>query len=444
MSCGSEGMNRDMFRKLRNRLLLFNLAVTGIVILAAFGTVYWSTFSNIQSDIRTRLYAVPDIVFFGDGTTVSVGQVGDSGTLPSGGQIVITASEMFTLETDSAGEVLAIHSVLNMPDAAYAQAARMALSDKNGSTPIDWQGKKWRSKISPVQDNADLPVQEAASSLQRLRITFLDVTDSYAALSALRNTLLAVGAAVLLLLFAISFLFANRAIRPVIEAWTRQKQFVSDASHELKTPLSIVNANLAVLLENRKETVESQMKWLEYIRIGTDRMTKLIYDLLTLARIDDSSRQPDCQTFDLGRTVADVLSTFEAAIVRKNIALTQSGFPRVIVKENEERIRQVLTILTDNAVKYANEGGKIHISLIKTKTQAQFEISNTGKGIRQEDLSKVFDRFYRTDSARTYESGSYGLGLAIAKGIIEQAGGSITVQSKGDQWTVFTFKVWLL
>ncbi|MBW4081986.1 cell wall metabolism sensor histidine kinase WalK [Paenibacillus sp. S150] len=428
-----------MFRKLRNTLLLFNISITGIVILAAFGTIYWITSSSIQADIHAKLYNVPQIEFSGGGGASLSAQVQDSDSLDTESQIVINASEMFSLETDSAGKLVEIYSALELPETAYEPAARQALTLKNSSSLIHWQGKQWRCRIVAVQEAAEGSAKEDASlAKQRLRITFLDVTDSYKTLNALRNTLLAVGAAVLFLLAAISFFFANRAIRPVIEAWAKQKQFVSDASHELKTPLSIVNANLGVLLENRSETVGSQLKWLEYIQAGTDRMTKLIYDLLALARMEDSSRQPQARTFDLSHTVEEVLSTFEAAIILKNITLTQSGVPQAIVKEDEERIRHLLQILVDNAVKYVDEGGEIHVSVTRIKSRVQFEITNTGEGIGQEELPKVFDRFYRTDSSRTYESGSFGLGLAIAKSIVEQAGGSIAVQSKAGQ-TAFMF-----
>ncbi|WP_162137282.1 sensor histidine kinase [Paenibacillus senegalensis] len=373
-----------------------------------------------------------------DGITEHV-EVEVSDSLSPIGSIVVQTSEMFSLDIDSNGGIVAVHSTFGLSDHVYELAAREALNQKNGRSPISWQGRQWRYTIAQMKLDNNVPYKRATPSVEAShKITFLDVTESYASLTRLRTTLLSVGGAVLIVLFLISYGFANRAVRPIRDAWVKQKQFVSDASHELKTPLSILNANMGVLLENRQETIESQLKWLDYMQRGIDRMTYLIHDLLRLARLEDRHHQPHLRSLDLSLIASDVLAPFEAAAAQKQIAFSHSIAAGILLKGDEEEIRQLLLILLDNAVKYANEGGQINFTLTQIKSQIQIEIANTGPGISAEDLPHVFDRFYRADASRKHEDGSFGLGLAIAKSIIEQAGGRITVRSQAGAWTTFT------
>lgn len=255
----------------------------------------------------------------------------------------------------------------------------------------------------------------------------------------LLTTFLLVGSIMLVVIFMISLYFANRAMKPIIEAWEQQKQFVADASHELKTPLSIITANYDALLANKEETIDSQIKWLGYIKTGTDRMTKLINDLLSLAKMDDVNLEIVKTVFNLSDEVHNVVSPMAAVAIEKGIALSQSVEPYVVVEGDPERIKEVIAILFDNAIKYTHENGKINLSLTKSKRQITFSIQNTGSGISEQDIPHVFDRFYRPDSSRTHENGGFGLGLSIAKSVINGSGGDIYVSSVENGWTTFTF-----
>lgn len=419
-----------MFNRLRNAMLWFNLSITVAVIAAAFVAIYWSTSSKVLADIASKLNMMPTVTFSldEDGVVGRVDvEVSDS-QVPIGSMVVQT-SDMFSLDLDASGRIIAVHSTFGLSEQAYEQVARAALSQHNRQ-PISWQGRQWRYKI----DTALSDYAEAAS-----KITYLDVTDSYSSLARLRNTLWAVGGAVVSLLFVISYIFANRAIHPLREAWRKQKQFVSDASHELKTPLSIMNANLGVLLENRQETIDSQMKWLAYMQKGIDRMAYLIHELLRLARLEDQHQQPLLQAFDFSHMVSDVLTSFEAAIVAKKMTLTHNLTANIELKGDPAGIQHVLMILLDNAVKYGNDGGRVHVSLTKSRSNIHLEVANTGAGIPAGELLYVFDRFYRGDASRKHEEeGSFGLGLSIAKSLVEQAGGHISVRSEEGEWTSFT------
>jgi two-component system, OmpR family, sensor histidine kinase CiaH len=253
------------------------------------------------------------------------------------------------------------------------------------------------------------------------------------------TTFLFVGSIMLVVIFMVSLYFANRAIKPIIETWEQQKQFVADASHELKTPLSIITANYDALLANKEETIDSQIKWLGYIKTGTDRMTKLISDLLSLARMDDVNLDIVKTVFNLSNEVHNMVSSMVAVAIEKDIALSQSIEPSVMVEGDPDRIKEVIAILFDNAVKYTPTNGNINMALTKSKRQATFSIQNTGGGISEQDIPHVFDRFYRADSSRTHDNGGFGLGLSIAKSFVIASGGNIYVSSVENGWTTFTF-----
>ncbi|MDQ0174220.1 sensor histidine kinase [Bacillus chungangensis] len=206
----------------------------------------------------------------------------------------------------------------------------------------------------------------------------------------------------------------------------------------MKTPLSIINANYDALLVNQEETIQSQKKWLNYIKIGTDRMKKLINDLLISAKIEEVNLEICKMPFNLSNTINEQILSIEAAAIEKGITLIKSIEPDIIVNSDSESIKQVVTILFDNAIKYKNENGQIDISLTKSKHQIIYSIKNTGKGIAKKDLPKIFDRFYRTDPSRTQDSGGFGLGLSIAKTMIDRLGGRIYVTSIENESTTFT------
>ena len=242
----------------------------------------------------------------------------------------------------------------------------------------------------------------------------------------------------LFILFGVSFYFANRSIRPIEESWQKQKQFVADASHELKTPLAIIGANADALLANGEETINSQKKWLDYIKAEAGRMGKLINDMLYLAKVEDTDETQ--LPIDFSNAVRDVIASLEAVIFEKGIQLTQHIEPRIIVRGNEEKIKQAVLILLDNSIKYTGDLGDVAITLKRFRNQAVLSIQNSGESIPADRLPKIFDRFYRCDPSRTKETGGFGLGLSIARAIIERSGGCIYAQSS-DSGTTFTIEL---
>ena len=167
-------------------------------------------------------------------------------------------------------------------------------------------------------------------------------------------------------------------------------------------------------------------------------MTKLINDLLSMAKLEDVNLETRKVPFNLSNSIHDVLLSMDAVMIEKGIKLSASIEPDIMVKGDSDRVKQVVTILLDNAIKYTNENGQIDISLLKSKRQVIYSIKNSGKGIAKQDLPKVFDRFYRADPSRTQEIGGYGLGLSIAKTILDSLGGEIHVKSMEDEFATFT------
>ncbi|PZN07161.1 MAG: two-component sensor histidine kinase, partial [Bacillota bacterium] len=217
------------------------------------------------------------------------------------------------------------------------------------------------------------------------------------------------------------------------------KQFLARASHELKTPLSIIRANCDALTANPDDTIRNQMQWIEYIRAGADRMAKLVQELLILAGTNDERLPFHRVRFHISETVEDVARSMEAVAAGKSLTVTHSIEPGLFAVGDPDGIRQVVEILFDNAVKYADPGGWIAVSLTRMGRRIVFSITNSGPGIAREDLPRVFDPFFRSDRSRTHRDGSFGLGLSIAQSIMRRHGSEIRVQSEEGVSTTFSF-----
>ena len=256
--------------------------------------------------------------------------------------------------------------------------------------------------------------------------------DYLSASNVLRSTILIAAASCALLSF-LAWLLIRRMVQPVEEAFTRQKQFVSDASHELKTPLAVISANAEVLEQEIGEN-----EYLEYIRSEVHRTDTLVNNLLTLARMDKGGAEAAVMSsFDLSRALLDVTLPFESTVYEAGKTLETDIPERISCTGNEEQIKQLAVILLSNALKYSDDGGRIEISLKARGKQREIRVFNTGKAISQEDLEHIFDRFWRADPAHGRETGGHGLGLAIARTIVESHKGKISVDSHEGSGTAF-------
>ena len=242
---------------------------------------------------------------------------------------------------------------------------------------------------------------------------------------------LSVSLPVLLLLFCISILLSRYAISPAVAALKRQKQFISDAGHELKTPLSTITVNAAVLASELGPN-----KYMDCIQYETQRMDVLVRQLLDVACLDDAEPVERREVFSLSEVVYQATLPFESLAFEQDIRYTTDIQENCSFCGDPERIRQVAGILLDNAFKYCRPGGEVSLQLRQEGRHLVLEVYNTGPGIAPEDLPHIFERFYRCDKART-GNGSYGLGLAIARAAVEAAGGKISVESEYGHWSRF-------
>ena len=226
-------------------------------------------------------------------------------------------------------------------------------------------------------------------------LVVMDITAQQAILNNLIYTFMTVAGCMLIAIFFISRFFANRSIAPIQDSYEKQKQFVSDASHELKTPLTVINANLDVILANQESKVQDQIKWLRYIQSETQRMAKLTNDLLYLTRMDDKAIQMASSEFNLSDLTWNIVLTVEALIYEQGLTLETNIKPQVLAYGNPEQIGQVLLILLDNAVKYTNPQGTIEITLQEHDKQALLQVKNTGQGIAPAHLHRILDVYKR-------------------------------------------------
>ncbi len=271
------------------------------------------------------------------------------------------------------------------------------------------------------------------------KIAFADRNIEKSTLSSLIMTSIFAGIGSLGVFFVISMFLGKWALRPVEKAWEQQKQFVADASHELKTPLTVILANAGIVLSHRQSTVQDQAKWIEYIQTEAIRMNTLVDNLLFLAKTDDAKSNLILSRLNLSDTVYGALLPFESIIFEQEKNLDTNINPNLYVNGDENKLNQLLVILLDNAIKYSDERGTISVNLNETaEHKVVLSVSNTGAHIPQDQLEHIFDRFYRVDESRAREQGGYGLGLAIAEGIALTHNARIAVQSSEGSGTTFS------
>lgn len=242
------------------------------------------------------------------------------------------------------------------------------------------------------------------------------------------------------MVFAGSWLLSKVAIQPVKQAWQKQLDFTADASHELRTPITVIRTNLELIMDSPEETVGSQMKWLHNIEAENKRMARLVEDLLTLSRADTGQQNLEMTTFMLDELGTEALSPLEPVATSKGITLTFNADENTSFYGDRSRIRQLLVILVDNALKYTSSSGRVDVSLCRDEKSVTLTVSDTGSGIEKEHLEKIFNRFYRIEKTRSQNQDGSGLGLSIAKWIVQEHRGTIQAASgpgKGTTFTVF-------
>jgi signal transduction histidine kinase len=234
----------------------------------------------------------------------------------------------------------------------------------------------------------------------------------------------------IVLIVLISFILSRFVTLPAREALEREKRFISDASHELKTPLGAISINAEALDISGKDSA-----YVKNILSETARMNRLIENLLTLSKLEES-KLDEKKAFSLSDVVQEMCLTYESVAFEKGREFNFDIEEKIILYGNSDEIRQLIAILLDNAIKNSEFGGKLSLECYKGASGTKIKVSNTGPGIKEDELEHIFDRFYTTDQSRN--SGSFGLGLSIAREIVSRHDGTIDVSSVPDKKTVFT------
>lgn len=394
-----------MFKGLRNKFLFLHMGIVTLIIVVFFGTIWVSNYQgmNRRSDeMLSRSAGEPHPQGFNPPAP------------PRGNH---RFSPIFSVVLNEDGSIRKVSSAFSVDEGFYEGITALALSKDTDSAFIQYEGGYFKFLI------------------RGQGLTFLDISNEMQMLKDTGFTFLWIAVPLLLVLFFISLFFANRSIRPVEESYNRQKEFVADASHELKTPLAVITTNIDMLLDGASG---EQQKWLYYIKSETGRMASLTENLLFLTRMDYQQEKNERTVFDFSKLLADYLIPLEALFYERKINTRTDIFPNIRIRGNFDQIRRLAGSLIDNAIKYT--AGSIRITLEKKDEEVWLTVFNSGRGIPASEINKIWDRFYRGDKSRE-NSGGFGLGLPIAKSIAERHGGSITAESRENEWTRFTLKL---
>ncbi len=269
------------------------------------------------------------------------------------------------------------------------------------------------------------------------RLIYLyDYTKEFIALRNVGIIIVVAGALGITAIALFSMRSAKKSVMPIEDAFNKQQDLVANASHELKTPLTIISTDLSILNSSKETLSKEQIKWLDSINSQIGRMSNLINEMLELARLDAVNEKVVFQNLSLSDIAFGVLLNAEVLAFENEITLKSKIDPDIKINGVSANIEKLLYILVENALKYTNKGGNVNVEVYSERKRAIFKIRNTGEGIRKEDLPKLFDRFYRTDESHG-STGSFGLGLAIAKAIVDAHNGSIGVDSVPMEYTEF-------
>ena len=269
------------------------------------------------------------------------------------------------------------------------------------------------------------------------RIVLLDKGYENQTLRALMVSQVMIGVLLILSFLFVTTFVAKKAVAPAEKSWEQQKQLVADASHELKTPLTVISANTDIVLSSPDSTVEEQRKWLGYIKAETVRMTELVNNMLFLAKNEDGLGIPVLSCVNLSDISTEMALPFESVCFEKGKQLYVDIKPDLYVKGDSPSLRHLISIFLDNACKYSDENGHIEYCLYSEGEKIEMVIRNSGEPIPKEDIDKIFTRFYRVNKARSRTEGGYGLGLSIAKAILDAHSARVTVTSTPQDGTIF-------
>lgn len=391
-----------MFDKLKLKFVLINMSLLTVVFISIFGTLYFMTNESMNRETNGSLNAL---------------MIDNHKPRPNTSNIMV--------DVDDNGNIIKkfISFNLNVSTNDLQNAINKILNNKKDS--------------SKININQEPYVYLKRTSSTTTKIVFLNISYQENFKLSLLKIFISVGFISLIALLMISIYLTNKSIKPIKDVFDKQKQFIADASHELKTPLTIIKTNTSLVLSNPEDPVKNQSKWINYINLQTDRMSELVNEMLSLAKLDTDENTLVLSSINISKIIESMILQFDAIIYENGINLYTKIDNDIFITGDKESLKKLFSIIMDNAIKHTNNKGSIHVNLVLDKNTVKLSIKNTGKGISSEHIEKIFERFYRVDSSRVRETGGYGLGLSIAKSIVEQHKGNIYAKSTVDKDTTF-------
>lgn len=412
-----------MIRRLRYKFIIILMGVAAVILLAVFVSMFISTWKNSRQMSENMLRQALNIPPISESfkPPPNAEEQPSAAAIPPMGRL-----PLLVVEIDRDEKVTFVSNQLYFLDEGEAEAAVLEAIDTNEETgTLHAYGLRFLKS----EDGRRMALVDISMEQETLR-------------NLIMNSLL-IGCASLAAFFLISLFLARWAVRPVELAWKRQQQFVADASHELKTPLTVILSNADMLSGDGIFTDEKKCRRVEHIRAEAVRMKKLIEDLLTLARSDSVEFIKVWECVDFSFVVTSGVLTFEPIIFDEQKKLSYDMQDNLCITGDAQRLQQLVAILLDNAVKYCPSGGQITVSLKEeTKKSILLTVTNDGEPIPKEETTQVFERFHRVDKSRSTH-GSFGLGLSIAQSIVAEHNGKIWVKSGMERGNCFyvTFPV---
>ncbi len=410
-----------MVRKLRRKFIAVNMTLVIFILLFIFVFHLFTEWKQLSDTTEDALRRASDVTQHGQNQwQVAPPKPDEKNSRADPEQSLLVPVFCVTVE---GGELVTVNSNNLTVDPAVVEAASTAAlaAEENIGTLRELSLRYMRLQ-----------------TLEGWHISFADLTWQTPAMSERVLSALLILSVAAVGFALVSVFLAHWVTRPTEEAWKQQRQFVADASHELKTPITIILADADILLSHPEDTVASQKKWVEYIREEAMHLKRLAEDLLFLTRGDDMGHpaRPDTPVAFSDLCWSCLLS-FEPLAFERGAVLTPLIAPDVTLPGHEDQLRRLVSILLDNASKYCGPGGEVTLTLERSGSRATLRVHNTGAPIPPEDLPHLFDRFYRVDKSRARDAGGSGLGLPIAEAIVHAHGGSVSVTS-GEGGTCFT------
>lgn len=401
-----------MIKKLRRKFVIINMLFVFIVLLCVFVVVFISSSQSLTEDISRSL-------------TQAVEERSKTQKIePANG---INAPDADIIKRDRGSKILSVY-------AFYMAEDGYPIKTIQANNLIDEEELKSIAKLlfdaeyDKVEEleGYNLYYYKHRSPNGYVAVSLADSGYYYSSMYSMLLYSLTIGTVSLIAFFFISLFLSKWALKPVEKAWLQQKQFIADASHELKTPLTVILANTKILSGNKSAKIEEQMKWIDSTQEEAQNMKSLVESMLFLARSDAQSEQTKVlnELVAMSELTETAALQFEPVAYERSVELETKIDENVMIHGDSSQLKQLLQILLDNACKYTPLNGRIVITL----TKAQLCVFNSGAPIPKESLPHLFERFYRSDEARSDPS-SFGLGLAIAKTVATNHGGTLIVES---------------